>query len=433
MTARKWLVDESVYEKTYQYISLLDYDIEFAEDRVQKVIEVLGQDSWLVDYVSSLGFINKQVKTKTDFLCDNDAFSSSMARIAEYIDFAKFNNQEDKDNGIERDVDKTVDASKVDSFAYVSDVEGATPVKDDYKTKVKKGKFKVQTKQMITDKDKEDFIEIARVCEVIQYLEVVLGNAKGVSKDQREAIQKQIIMEHGKTHLYQLKSLLKELRKEVLYMKDRLRVTIYMKNLEKGSTEINYDCDTGYMDKNSDCYCLVSENKIDFKNQKHIFAIIDNMYELNQLCADKPDSELWTILYDIKKLITASKDIKELEVDILLMKIEGYTRDEICEYINNTYGTSYTVKNISKIYRTDIPKKIANAYADLYEEWLYTYKIKGKYKTCTHCKEVKLATNKYFSLDKSNSDGLRVYCKPCDAIASKSSKKQMKKSVMRKR
>jgi hypothetical protein len=150
-------------------------------------------------------------------------------------------------------------------------------------------------------------------------------------------------------------------------------------------------------------------------NPKHILAIIDNYSILKESCWDKIDSDLWYIIYEVENLIEKA-DLEPYEKDIIILKIDGLTGEDICKEINKKYNMTLTEDNLSRIYNTYIPKKIANTYDDLYEEWLYTYKVKGKYKKCRKCGEIKLISNdRYFGRDSRNKDGFKSICKKCDS------------------
>ncbi|MDR4211161.1 hypothetical protein FO586_33800, partial [Bacillus thuringiensis] len=62
-----------------------------------------------------------------------------------------------------------------------------------------------------------------------------------------------------------------------------------------------------------------------------------------------------------------------------------------------------------------IPNKLLYTYEKQLEDWIWTYRRKGLYKTCKHCNEVKLAVdNRYFSKDTKGIYGLKAKCKACE-------------------
>jgi hypothetical protein len=97
----------------------------------------------------------------------------------------------------------------------------------------------------------------------------------------------------------------------------------------------------------------------------------------------------------------------------LVWKIDGKTIPEITQMLQLKYGLALSDPRVSLIYRDIIPQKICDTYKSQYEDWLYTYKVRGVWKRCSCCKEIKLATERNFSKDSGRKDGLDVYCKNC--------------------
>jgi hypothetical protein len=177
--------------------------------------------------------------------------------------------------------------------------------------------------------------------------------------------------------------------------------------------------DTGYINE-QDEYVLVSENKIYLNDEKHIFALIDNYSDLKEGNWDKPDSDISILIYELENLIDQT-EFEPYEKDILIMKIDKLSGEEICAEINQKYGIGLTEDTLSRTYTSYIPKKIVETNNRIYEEWIYTYKIKGKYKTCRKCGETKLIVNdKYFGKDTRNKDGYKSFCKKCDSYTKNS-------------
>lgn len=57
--------------------------------------------------------------------------------------------------------------------------------------------------------------------------------------------------------------------------------------------------------------------------------------------------------------------------------------------------------------------KVAEQYETMYEDYYFTYLARGNYKTCSKCSEVKLANERYFSINKTSKDNLHSVCKAC--------------------
>ena len=77
------------------------------------------------------------------------------------------------------------------------------------------------------------------------------------------------------------------------------------------------------------------------------------------------------------------------------------------------FGIKHSIEYISSLWCNKIPKLIASAAEDQWLNWYYLNKEKGKYKKCSHCGQIKLAHNKYFSKNKTSRDGFYSICKEC--------------------
>jgi uncharacterized OB-fold protein len=68
------------------------------------------------------------------------------------------------------------------------------------------------------------------------------------------------------------------------------------------------------------------------------------------------------------------------------------------------------------LWRNKIPKLIASAAEDQYLDWYFMKEEKGEYKRCSRCGQIKLANNKYFSINRTSKDGWYSICKECRSI-----------------
>ena len=83
------------------------------------------------------------------------------------------------------------------------------------------------------------------------------------------------------------------------------------------------------------------------------------------------------------------------------------------EKIQEEFGIKHSVEYISSLWRNKIPKLIASEAEDRLLNWYFLNEMKGKYKKCSRCGEIKLAHNKYFSKNKTSKDGFYSICKCC--------------------
>jgi len=95
-------------------------------------------------------------------------------------------------------------------------------------------------------------------------------------------------------------------------------------------------------------------------------------------------------------------DIERQVVDMVAFK--GLTQQQIGKILKISQPAVVA-------YLNRVAHKVLDKYEEQIEEVVYTHGMKGKYKTCSKCKQTKLT--KYFSPDKRNRDSLHVYCKMC--------------------
>ena len=87
----------------------------------------------------------------------------------------------------------------------------------------------------------------------------------------------------------------------------------------------------------------------------------------------------------------------QLYYKLLIYKIDGKSNLEIQNLLMQEFNITYTGEYISHLWRNKIPKLIAEKAKEQYILWYYTYKEKGKWKTCSKCGKTKLAHNRFFS------------------------------------
>ena len=390
-----WNVVESVWSVLKKIISQLDYEIEYADERNEKLKIILkNYDNWFVDYVSSPAYILKQHKNKTSFLNEKDISTKGLEYIADYLIFPKYKNELEMNYVIHKKSRIKKDRKREICVGDIYDLN-----------KIKKNNYKF-CEIKVNDEDLEKYPELKEVQIVIDYLSEKLGYGNKNKKEIREKLIKEI----GISKVRKYEKLLGELKKEQKIMKEKLVGYIYFKRVTKGTSKITFENDTGYFNEVGD-YVEVSNNKIDFKNKNHILQLLHHYSELKQFCWDKPDSEMYLILDELERLIQLA-NFEEYIKDILILRIDGYFYYEIREMLEKKYGICISEKEISNIFNDKIPKIIVDTYLKDRENWIYTYKVKGEYKKCSRCGEIKLT--KYFTKDEKRKDGFFPYCKSCN-------------------
>lgn len=180
-------------------------------------------------------------------------------------------------------------------------------------------------------------------------------------------------------------SIIMSLKDAQVKYKDYKKGTIVFKNPLKDSGRVDYDV-------------------LDFFDKEHVLALI-NMPE-KQIT---DDNDLSLVLYDLEVLM---KDIKvrEEDVDIVSLYRKGVSQEEIAKELN------IAQQNVNQVL-SKLADNVIQEYERVYEDWYYLNKVKGKYKKCSKCGEIKL--NNKFGKDSRNSDGVKSICKKCDNLSKK--------------
>lgn len=391
----KWNVSEDIRQRMSSYIKKLNYDLQYAEDRCELVRRILEEDrDFWTEYLSSKSFRDKQIKNKNSILAENDFSLVALSIMADYLVFPKFKNQEEQQ---QHEIRKSLKSSKVIPVGGIKDIHKIVQKNKSINYRNKK--------QMITKQDLIDFKDLQQINNVLIEIEKLIGR----TPKERKEKQQENLKKYGHATLRKLKRIYNDLKRDMIIIKEKLRGTIYFKRATKGTTKITFEEDTGYYNESGD-YIEVSENRIDFGKADHISALLNYYSQLKQRFYDDINSEMWAILLDLDNLIENTK-LRDFEREILILKIDKMPNDEISKILKEKYDLELSNVRISQIFNEEIPKKIVETYRQQREDWIFTFKVKGEYKKCSKCGEVKLT--KYFSPKKDSKDGYHSYCRNC--------------------
>lgn len=407
----------------------LDYDLKYADDRNNLVKKLLSENEWIYDLISTKKMMSNHIKSKNDFLTEDTEYGRIMDALADYIAHPKFRNKDEeeefkkkqeeiKQKKINEKISKKKDyfnKKKMESIKKKEKNIDSTYMMKDNKVNdfgTKKLQKKIFFKQTITDQDIKDFKEIRELNNYILKVGKELGYKQGLKGDQIKKLHQQIAKEKGRLYLKAAREAYRDLSSEILKIKEMLRGTIYFKRLEKSHTAYDFDNDTGYVNEKGE-YILVSENKIELKKKEHLAALIKYYVDLKEKYKHKFNSSMWANLWVLDELI-AESELAEDEKWILNLNRQDINQREIAEECTKEFEKDYKQWYISSVLGNHIPSKVHKLSLDKYDDWLYTYKIKGKYKKCTKCGEIKLiSNNRYFSPDKRNADKFHSICRKC--------------------
>lgn len=245
-------------------------------------------------------------------------------------------------------------------------------------------------KVSITKQDIEDIPLLKQLKHTINIWENELKTANG-----REA--------------YIIKKALIEMRKEQYIIKNAYKTPINAMKLIHSKAVIPLDDKTYKLD---DKGYPVPEG-ISLLDYKVCAAVLQNYSKLKEDSWDCFDSDMWYLIQDFDLLADKALAPYPLYYRLVEYKIDGKSNLEIQQLLQEEFGIKHSIEYISSLWCNKIPKLIASAAEDQWLNWYYLNKEKGKYKKCSHCGQIKLAHNKYFSRNKTSRDGFYSICKEC--------------------
>ncbi len=254
-----------------------------------------------------------------------------------------------------------------------------------------------QPKVVITKADVEEIPGLKELREAIKYWETRLKTASG-----RDA--------------YIIKSTIIELRKDQYIMKNAYRKPIVLNKLTRSKSTIALDDDFSFDDEGY----IVPEG-VSFCDSKVCSAILCNYQDLKFGSEGAFDRDLYYVMHDFDNLLDDALKDYPLYQRITEYKIQGLQNVDIQEKIEAEFGIKHSLEYISSLWRNKIPKIIASEAEDQLLDWYFLDQMKGKYKRCSRCGQVKLAHNKYFSKNKTSKDGFYSICKSCRNAKAKNS------------
>ena len=208
---------------------------------------------------------------------------------------------------------------------------------------------------------------------------------------------------------YIIKKALIEMRKEQYIIKNAYKTPINAMKLIHSKAIIPLDDKTYKLDNKG---YPVPEG-ISLLDYKVCAAVLQNYSKLKEDSWDCFDSDMWYLIQDFDLLADKALAPYPLYYRLVEYKIDGKSNLEIQQLLQEEFGIKHSIEYISSLWCNKIPKLIASAAEDQWLNWYYLNKEKGKYKKCSHCGQIKLAHNKYFSRNKTSRDGFYSICKEC--------------------
>lgn len=450
-------------------VKRLDYSLEYADDRVELVDKLLSENKEIYNLVSTTRSIQKEIKSKKSFRSEEQPFDKLIEIISSYINYAKFKNEEDENEynkklqELEENKSKKKDIDNLEML--ISEIQG-------YHHKLIKKQFKEDKRlEVISDFSELENQDRLLVSEEQQYRQK--KTKSGYKKDEipdnywdnmgyneeskffRKDILNQMKNEINKLYTYigldikdkklrqehrdklvekfnknlpenftsrfngdrQLKvaiDMYNQLKGDYEVTKKILTDEINLKNISSGTTEYEINADTWYEDKNGEIIEL-SKNHILLSDANTYKGLILTYKDLKDKYQDKLNHDMWSLLYVFEELLEQTEFTQD-EQFVLDMLFDSYNQKQIRDQYELVNLNSITKDRVSRLINTQIPNKILNTYLDSVEDWVYTEKIKGKYKECSKCGDIKLANDRYYSQNKDSNDNLHTVCKKCRSL-----------------
>lgn len=209
---------------------------------------------------------------------------------------------------------------------------------------------------------------------------------------------------------YILKQTLIQMRRDQYIIRNSYKEPVQSANLIKSLAKLDLS-ENIYLNENED---VCSTGRINLFDPFHISILLCNYSGLKAETWDDFNSDMRWLLMDLENVATEVLTISHpMLYDLLIDKIDGKSNIYIQHHLESHYGIKHSVEYISALWRNKIPKLIAE---QAQNDWLiyhYTFEVKGNWKTCSKCGEVKLAHNRFFSKNKTSKDGYYSVCKSC--------------------
>lgn len=159
------------------------------------------------------------------------------------------------------------------------------------------------------------------------------------------------------------------------------------------------------------------KNYLNFENPEHLLALYKNYNELQNDIQEDPD-QIYSAAASIIRTLQFYESIaklSDLQRELLYLKIQQVSNNEIKEILNQKYGTTYNDNYISTIYRQKILPSIAQA-ATYHRQVMENIFYPENFKKCKDCGRLLLRSPDFFMRQRKASDGYAPRCKSCQKL-----------------
>lgn len=381
-------------EKEKEYCDLEDDELETEEEISESIEEKIHTEnvrtSRKLDYTlespeARIELVNKIVNETPPEQLTN----KYLEILADYIVFAMDKEERKKKNIVTDNRMVTINKRETSFEGLISKFENG---EDGIYNMIANDKNIIFTpKVSITPKDLEEIEPLRELKKAIDAIEEAQKAARGKRK-------------------YLLKRQLIEMRQDQYIIKSAYKKPIYCVNGIKSFSSLDLSEDIYFDEKE----LPQSTGKISLFNPKHISALLCHYSKLKEAVWGRFSADAYYLMEDLDVLVrnTLEEDYP-LYFDLVVLKIDGKTNNEIQKTLEEKHGIKHSVEYISSLWRNKIPKLLAEQEQENYLNWYYTQVERGKWKRCSRCGEIKLAHNRFFSKNKTSKDGYYSICKAC--------------------
>ena len=147
----------------------------------------------------------------------------------------------------------------------------------------------------------------------------------------------------------------------------------------------------------------------DFRNENHLGELFQAYIDLSNI----EDNEMTAALVKTIDYYREFAKLSELQQDVLEMKINKKTNDDIRSFINRKYDKHYAVNYISTIFRQKIIPALVEA-ADYHYRIIENIFFEEEFKRCIGCGRILLIDERNFMHKARSRDGFNNKCKICE-------------------
>ncbi len=417
-----------------------DYGMKYAQDRSDAIKKNFDQQA-ATDIVSSYKFMNEQLKTTSTQLSGETGFTKTLDKIADFIVYAKFDNVEQEieyeENKKEIQRLEKIKKKKRKEREEARIEELKSEVKDTPYSKTKKllhapKHFRLQSVDKAIDEHNGLY---ASDNSNINYTRVDRQMQQGKFDESMEAFwdryspSKKNDIPHYDKEPINYKELAHETMlqyineinhlEELPFSPDRAKQISNLKSEMRTALDILRKVITVQPSINIDeTIPNDSWDKLSLRDTETYIALLFGYNEACKKYNSKVSTTYWTLLRDFEDLLQKTEWSKEEAVIIEYILETGITEHKaIQEELLDTLDFDISQQTLSYWLNNVIPIKLLNTYEQQLEDWIWTYRRKGLYKSCSKCGETKLAVDdRYYRKHPKGKLGLQAKCRVCEKL-----------------